>query len=83
MYYFIIKGSNLENKKELEWKDIKQSRPSRALEIMEDAKEESQGLTQQKAKSIIEFMEAERTKRNEFTYQMTVNAELKKGKDLY
>ncbi len=80
MYYFIIKGSNLENKKELEWKDIKQSRLSKALELMEDAKEESQELTQQKAKSIIEFMEAERTKRNEFTYQMTVNAELKKAK---
>ncbi len=80
MYYFIIKGSNLENKKELEWRDIKQSRLSKALELMEDAKEESQELTQQKAKSIIEFMEAERTKRNEFTYQMTVNAELRKAK---
>jgi len=80
MYYFIIKGSDLENKKELEWKDIRQSRLSKALELMADAKEESQELTQQKAKSIIEYMDAERTKRHEFTYSMTVNAEIKKAK---
>lgn len=80
MDYFIIKESNLENKKELEWKDIRQSRLSKALELMDDAKEESQELTQQRAKSIIEYMEAERTKRHRFTYSMTVNAELKKAK---
>ncbi len=80
VYYFIIKGSQLENKKELEWKDIKQSRLSKALELMKEASEESQELTQEKAKSIIELMEAERTKRNQFTYSMTVNAELKKAK---
>jgi len=80
LYYFIIKGSNLENKKEIKWEDIKESRLSKALELMEDAKEESQELTQQKAKSLIEHMEAERTKRNEFTYSMTINAELQKAK---
>ncbi len=80
MYYFIIKGSNLENKKELEWRDIEQSRLSKALELMADAKEESQELTQQRAKKVIELMEVERTQRHSFTYNMTVNAELKKAK---
>lgn len=80
MYYFIIKGSDLENKKNLKWEDIKQSRLSRALELMAEAKEESQELTQQKAKRIVEYMDAERTKRNEFTYRMTVDIELAKAK---
>jgi len=80
MYYFIIKGSDLENKKELEWKDIEQSRLSKALELMADAKEESQKLTQQRAKKVVELMEVERNKRNSFTYSMTVNAEMKKAK---
>ena len=80
MYYFLIKGSDLENKKNLKWEDIKQSRLSRGLELMEEAKEECQELTQQKAKRIIEHMESERIKRHEFTYSMTVNAELAKAK---
>lgn len=80
MYYFIIKGSNLENKPDLKWEDISQSRLSKALELMEDAKEETQELTQQRAKSVVEYIEAERTKRHEFTYRMTVNAELEKAK---
>ena len=80
MYYFIIKGSDLENKKNLKWEDIKQSRLSRALELMTEANEECQELTQQKAKRIIEHMDAERIKRHEFTYSMTVDAELTKAK---
>lgn len=80
MYYFIIKGSNLENKTNLKWEDIKQSRLSKALELMTDAKEETQELTQQRAKSVVEYMEAERAKRNKFTYRMTINAELEKAK---
>ena len=80
MYYFIIKGSDLENKKELEWKDIGQSRLSKALELMADAKDESQELTQQRAKKVVELMEIERTKRHSLTYNMTINAELKKAK---
>lgn len=80
MYYFIIKGSNLENKANLKWEDIKQSRLSKALELMADAKEETQELTQQRAKSVVEYMEAERIKRHDFTYRMTINAELEKAR---
>lgn len=69
LYYFIIKGSELENKKELEWKDIKKSRLSKALELFSEAKKENQELTQQKVKRIIEHMEAERTKRHPFKEQ--------------
>lgn len=80
MYYFIIKGSNLESKKSLKWEDVRQSRLSKALELLAEAKEESQELTQRKAKRIVEHMEAERTKRHEFTYGMTIDAELRKAK---
>lgn len=80
MYYFIIKGSNLENIQNIKWEDIKQSRLSKALELMADAKEETQELTQQRAKSVVEYMEAERMKRHNFTYRMTINAELEKAK---
>ena len=80
LYYFIIKGSDLENKRDLKWDDIKQSRLSKALELMADAKVETQELTQQRAKSVVEYMEAERIKRHEFTYRMTINAELGKAK---
>ena len=80
MYYFIIKGSDLENKQDLKWEDIEQSRLSKALEMMAESKEESSELTQQRAKSIVEYMEAERIKRHNFTYGMTINAELEKAK---
>jgi uncharacterized protein (UPF0332 family) len=80
MYYFIIKGSDLEGRENLQWGDIRQSRLSRALEILEEAKEETQKLTQQRAKRTVEYMEAERTKRHDFTYGMTVDAELSKAK---
>ena len=80
MYYFIIKGSDLENKKNLKWQDINNSRLSKALELLYEAKEECQELTQQRAKKVVEYMEAERTKRHEFTYGMTIDAELRKAK---
>lgn len=80
MYYFIIKGSNLEGKPNLEWENIKESRLSNALKLMADAKEETQQLTQQRAKSVVEYIKCERIKRHNFTYRMTVDAELKKAK---
>tara|TARA_Y100000310_G_C20396193_1_gene675218 strand:+ start:93 stop:734 length:642 start_codon:yes stop_codon:yes gene_type:complete len=80
LYYFIIKGSNLENKKDLYWEDIQHSRLSQALELLTEAKEENQELTQQRAKKIVENIGAERTKRHEFTYAMTIDAELNKAK---
>lgn len=80
MYYFIIKGSGIEGKKELQWDDIKESKLSKALELLVEAKEENLELTQQKAKKTVEHLEAERVKRHEFTYSMTIDAELNKAR---
>jgi hypothetical protein len=80
LYYFIIKGSNLETKKNLAWEDIYHSRMSHALGLLTEAKEETQELTQQRAKKIVEYMTAERTKRHTFTYRMSIDAELRKAK---
>lgn len=80
MYYFIIKGSGLESKKNLCWEDIKESRFSKVLELMVEAEEEAQELTQQKAKRVVEYFDEERTKRHEFTYAMLVDAELSKAR---
>jgi hypothetical protein len=80
MYYFIIKGSGLEGKKNVSWEDITLSRLSEALSLMEDAQKEAQELTQQRAKKTVEMIDAERRKRNVFTYQMTIDAELEKAK---
>jgi uncharacterized protein (UPF0332 family) len=43
-------------------------------------KKKHKNLTQQRAKRTVEYMEAERTKRHDFTYGMTVDAELSKAK---
>ncbi|PIO06113.1 hypothetical protein COT47_03480 [Candidatus Woesearchaeota archaeon CG08_land_8_20_14_0_20_43_7] len=80
LYYFIIKGSGLEGKTDIQWEEIKESRFSKALEIISSANEEIEELTQQKAKRTVEYMEAERQKRHSFTYRMTVNAELEKAR---
>ncbi len=70
----------MEGKKDLRWEDIADSRLSRGLQLLQEAKEENQELTQQRAKRIVEHMEAERSKRHEFTYSMTVDAELSKAR---
>ncbi len=80
LYYFIIKGSGVEGKKDLSWEDITQSRLSRALELLNEANEEVRELTQQRAKSMAEYLDSERIKRQEFTYALTINAELAKAK---
>ena len=80
LYYFILKGSDLEGKKNINWEDIKESRLSKALELFMEAQEENQELTQQRAKKIVEYMNAERDKRNSFTYNMTIDAELSKAR---
>lgn len=80
LYYFILKGSGLEGKRDLQWEEIKESRLSKALELFVEAKEENQELTQQRAKKVVEYLDAERKKRHEFTYQMTIDAELSKAK---
>lgn len=80
LYYFIIKGSGLEGKNDLRWEDITSSKLSRALELLAVAQEEAAELTQQRAKMVIEYLEAERTKRNEFTYALTADAQLSKAR---
>ncbi len=80
LYYFIIKGSGMEGKKDLSWEEIKQSRLSHALELLNEANEEAHELTQQRAKRMAEYLDSERTKRQEFTYALTINAELAKAK---
>ena len=80
LYYFIIKGSGFEGKKNINWEDIKMSKLSKALELMTNANEEIEELTQKKAKLTVEYMDAERLKRHTFTYRMTFNAELEKAK---
>ncbi len=80
LYYFIIKGSGLEGKKEITWEEIKESKLSKALELLLDASEEIGELTQQRAKHAVEHMNAERIKRHQFTYKMTFHAEMEKAK---
>ncbi len=80
MYYFILKGSGMEGKKDLQWEEIKHSRMSKALELLREAEQETQELTQQRAKKMVEYMDAERNKRHEFTYSMTIDAELSKAR---
>ncbi len=80
LYYFIIKNSGLEGQKDLSWENIKQSRLSHALELLSEANEEIQELNQQRAKSMVEYLDSERIKRQEFTYASTINAEIAKAK---
>lgn len=75
LYYFIIKGSNLEGKKKLRWEEFKESRLSKALAMFAEAQEESEELLQwQKAKGVVEDFGAELEKRRKFTYKMNFHA---------
>lgn len=73
LYYFVIKGSGLEGKKNMKWEDIQSSRLSTALKMFQEAQEEVEELLQ-KAKSTIEDFNAELEKRRTFTYQMNSHA---------
>ncbi len=75
LYYFIIKGSNLEGKKNLKWEDIKESKLSKALMIFAEAQEEAEELFQwQRAKNSLEDFSAELEKRRRFTYRINEHA---------
>lgn len=75
LFYFIIKGSGLEGKKDLKWEDIKESKLSKALLLFVEAQEESEELFQrQRAKGVLEDFNAELEKRNKFTYRMNIHA---------
>jgi hypothetical protein len=77
LYYFIIKGSGLEGKKNIGWEDIKSSRMSNALIIFQDAQEEAEKLLHVKrAKEAVDSLEIELDKRTELTYRSTKEAEL-------
>lgn len=75
LYYFLIKGSDMEGKKKLLWDDIKKSRLSNALIMFAEAQDESEELFQwQRAKTIVEDYSAELEKRGKFTYKMNFHA---------
>lgn len=73
LYYFIIKGSGLEGKKNLKWEELQTSRLSSALKMFREAQDETEELFQ-KAKSVVGDFSAELEKRRKFTYQMTIPA---------
>jgi len=75
LYYFIIKGSNLDGKKKVKWESVKESRLSKALIMFAEAQEESEELFQlQRAKTAMENFKAELEKRCRFTYKMNFHA---------
>lgn len=77
LYYFIIKGSGLEGKNNIDWQDIKSSRMSDALMIFSQAQEEAEALFQVKrAKEAVDSLKLELEKRTELTYRSTIDAEL-------
>lgn len=77
LYYFLIKGSDLEGKKKIEWNDIKSSRMSNALIILQKAQEETEKLLQiERAKEAVSSLQLELHKRAELTYRTTKSAEL-------
>lgn len=73
LYYFIIKGSGLEGRKNIKWEEIGSSRLSTALMMFQEAQEEAEELLQ-KAKNTVEDFDAELEKRRKFTYQMNFHA---------
>ncbi|MBU0979991.1 MAG: hypothetical protein KJ709_04265 [Nanoarchaeota archaeon] len=75
MYYFIIKGSGVEGRRNLSWDDIKRSRLSDALLMLQEAKEETDAL-QQRAKDAVHSLKLELEKRAELTYRTTRDVEL-------
>lgn len=73
LYYFVIKGSGLEGKKNIKWEEIQSSHLSTALMMFQEAREEAEELLQ-KAKNTVEDFHAELEKRRTFTYQMNIHA---------
>ena len=73
LYYFVIKGSGLEGKKNIKWVEIQTSRLSTALMMFQEAQKEAEELLQ-RAKNTVEDFSAELEKRRTFTYQMNIHA---------
>ena len=73
LYYFVIKGSGLEGKKNIKCVEIQTSRLSTALMMFQEAQKEAEELLQ-RAKNTVEDFSAELEKRRTFTYQMNIHA---------
>lgn len=80
LYYYLIKGSNLE-RKNIDWKDIKNSRMSRAFLRLQESQSEAEELFQiERAKDVVDSLKLELDKRAQFTYQTSKTIELKHAK---
>ncbi len=75
LYYYIIKGSELEQKKP---KEITTSRMSKALALFKEMQDET--LEIQRIQKCATDLKNEREQRNVFTYQMSRTAELSEAK---
>jgi uncharacterized protein (UPF0332 family) len=77
LYYYIIKGSDTESKKDIKWEDITKTRLSEAIIMLESARKDSAELMQiKRAKEAIESYGNELFKRNELTYRSSKNVEI-------
>ncbi len=75
LYYYAIKGSELEQNKSAE---MTTSRMSRALSIFKDLQSET--LELQRVQSSVRDLKAQREQRNVFTYRMSKSAEIFEAK---
>ncbi|MFW6383593.1 MAG: hypothetical protein ACOCZQ_03025 [Nanoarchaeota archaeon] len=80
LYYYLIKGSGLEGKN-IDWKDIKETRMSKAFVRLRQSQNDAEELLQiNRAKGAVDTLKSELDKRNQFTYQTTADIELKYAK---
>src|SRR3989338_7497517 len=79
LYYYLVKGSELEQKKISELDDISTSRMSRALALFKEMQDETLELARVQEK--IGDLKNQREKRNLFTYRMNRSAELREAKN--
>lgn len=76
LYYYVIKGSELEQKKANE---IITSRMSKALSIFKDLQSETMEL--QRVQKSVKDLKVQREQRNVFTYRMSKSAEIFEAKN--
>lgn len=76
IYYYVVKGSELEQKK---LKEITTSRMSKALAIFKELQDET--LELQRIKKSIKDLKAQREQRHAFTYRMSRAAEIFEAKN--
>ncbi|MBI4895231.1 MAG: hypothetical protein HY831_01930 [Candidatus Aenigmarchaeota archaeon] len=76
LYYYVIKGSELERNKP---KKITTSRMSRALSLFKEVQDES--LELQRIEKSVRDLKKQREQRHSFTYQMSRSAEISEAKN--